>query len=1190
MWVLICCHQVRAQIPKEPVSVTSPNAASLGLYGEVPVSFFTGMPNIELPLHTLQAGKLAVPVSLSYHASGFQPDAHPGWVGMGWNLSAGGAISRSVNDMPDDFNNPNYYLGGNSGYYFNKSILDGWDWFQQSRMQSIARTNEMLKDTEPDEFSFNFLNYTGKFYYTHTGGWQVKCNRPIKVELYSVAGVNQAPNYFLDVPFTAPYNSRANTYGYSKSFAGFTIIGEDGTRYVFGGNTSAMEYSMAFFDQEGDDWVANSWYLTKITHTDGRTVDLAYERDDFINQMYISVSHNVQTRTVSSGGFFNPQPSCSSSSSYPVGASYTGKLVAPVYLTTVQSGAHTIRFDRSTSTELPYAQSAYSWRYSEWYMSATWGSQFLPYLERGSSNNSYPSCLSNLRWKKLDQIRVEYKGQTIKRISLGYNNVATERLTLLSVAESGAGGLSKPAHRFDYNNYHNLPGYLANENDHWGFHNARYASLDYANYYSYRQPSTNSAVYLAGMLTRITYPTGGVTDFEYEQHSYGKQVNEQRNQVLAVSGGTAPAGGVRIRKVSSYSLDAPQQKLEKEYFYVTGYNNTATVSTLPSSGVLGGQVRYYFDDYRANAFNDRNITYSQSIFSSQSVLPACNNSQGSHIGYSEVVEKRSDGGYTRFSYSNFDTGRMDDMAQNTLQLTRTVYQPYSSTEEERGQLLLEEAYNALNQRVKYRQIQYSAINKLAETVRSMKARYFNVCPGTAVSVEEATAYFIYTYTCLPVQESETIYDAEGRHGVTTNKYYTYNSSRLLTNESTYDSKGQLLETRYRYVGDIPYDGPQPYLPVTRGIARMPGLNMVGLPLETVRYRNGQIVGATVVTYSEYNGDKVLPCQVLELETAQPLTTSQYAQTHFGNFNDYNWNYTPLLLDSKLKPKLTFVGYDGRGNPVTIAKPGSVTTSFEWETSLDQPVAVFTNATRTPPIYNNPNIGNEASFLSFESGTRGQPREQEDYWMNLDAAAGAGDPSSDAHSGAFSWRLASARPWDYNFGPTHVFSPDNQTQRYRLSGWVKTEAGFGADEGHLVISVNRADGTYLNTPVSYASTTFGNTQGQWKYVEAVLDLAAVRQSAGSTVPATERLQLVAYCCTSANGAPSGAGVRIDDIRFQPASGEANTYTYDGASGQPSSISGPDGRPASYYFDGLQRLQLVKDHQGNVLQHLQYNYQP
>ena len=41
-------------------------------------------------------------VYLTYHGSGVRPDQHPGWVGLVWNLNAGGCISRIVNGLPDE--------------------------------------------------------------------------------------------------------------------------------------------------------------------------------------------------------------------------------------------------------------------------------------------------------------------------------------------------------------------------------------------------------------------------------------------------------------------------------------------------------------------------------------------------------------------------------------------------------------------------------------------------------------------------------------------------------------------------------------------------------------------------------------------------------------------------------------------------------------------------------------------------------------------------------------------------------------------------------------------------------------------------------------------------------------------------------------------------------------------------------
>ena len=70
--------------------VFSPNAAELGKYGKIPVSYFNGLPNISIPLTELRAKNYTLSVYLTYHAGGNKPDQHPGWVGLGWTLHAGG--------------------------------------------------------------------------------------------------------------------------------------------------------------------------------------------------------------------------------------------------------------------------------------------------------------------------------------------------------------------------------------------------------------------------------------------------------------------------------------------------------------------------------------------------------------------------------------------------------------------------------------------------------------------------------------------------------------------------------------------------------------------------------------------------------------------------------------------------------------------------------------------------------------------------------------------------------------------------------------------------------------------------------------------------------------------------------------------------------------------------------------------
>src|SRR4029079_11571256 len=93
-----------------PPKVESPNVASLGKFGEVPVNMFTGMPDISIPIHTMSYGRINVPITIRYHAASVKPAQQPGWVGSGWDLESIGTISRQVRGGLDEF-----YISSSTG-------------------------------------------------------------------------------------------------------------------------------------------------------------------------------------------------------------------------------------------------------------------------------------------------------------------------------------------------------------------------------------------------------------------------------------------------------------------------------------------------------------------------------------------------------------------------------------------------------------------------------------------------------------------------------------------------------------------------------------------------------------------------------------------------------------------------------------------------------------------------------------------------------------------------------------------------------------------------------------------------------------------------------------------------------------------------------------------------------------------
>lgn len=491
-------------------------------------------------------------------------------------------------------------------------------------------------------------------------------------------------------------------------------------------------------------------------------------------------------------------------------------------------------------------------------MRASSGYPFLPILQ--SNNVGYPNCLNNLKWHKLDKITVKEKSNNsqLRSISFSYNNLSTQRLVLNEIRESDKG-----SHKFYYDNIASLPPYLANKTDHWGFFNNTYASLDYNNYYSYRNPNASVAKY--GTLNKIEYPTGGYTEFVFEPHYYRKQLKFKRWEGVDELTSNQLAGGLRIKQIKNSPTPSGPAQLVKEYFYVSDYIQNPA-SPVKSSGVLGGQVQYYFTDYTVYAFNDRDIRRKMSMFSSISVLPSCHNTLGSHIGYTEVIEKNADNSFTRHQFSNFDNGYLDEKAIEVIQESRTPYEPYSSKAMERGLLLLREDYNSGRQRLRSKTITYERDNHYRRVVNMVKARYRNVCPGTAVSYDEGAFWKLWTYLMLSKTETETFYDPQNGSALQsvkmdhTNIDVTYDAglspvppTNLVKTTKTTNSDGNesLVSFKYPY-SHYSFVAEQPV------ITKMRQLGMQPLIEKTITKGGKDIVESTI--YAKI-GDVFYPKQV-----------------------------------------------------------------------------------------------------------------------------------------------------------------------------------------------------------------------------------------------------------------------------------------------------------------------------------------
>jgi RHS repeat-associated protein len=144
---------------------SSPEAASLGKFGHIPISPFTGSPQINIPLYQLNGRYLPWSVSLSYDVHAVKVDEVPSWTGLGWTLNGPGVITRSVVGDPDlkrNYFSPVQDLPAGAG----EEIME----FQNP--DQIIENNFLVSlvngsiEAQPDMYFFNFGGYSGKFVIT----------------------------------------------------------------------------------------------------------------------------------------------------------------------------------------------------------------------------------------------------------------------------------------------------------------------------------------------------------------------------------------------------------------------------------------------------------------------------------------------------------------------------------------------------------------------------------------------------------------------------------------------------------------------------------------------------------------------------------------------------------------------------------------------------------------------------------------------------------------------------------------------------------------------------------------------------------------------------------------------------------------------------------------------------------------
>ena len=154
--------------------IATPNAATFNKYANNPVDLYSGSAKLDIPIYTLTDGAIQIPIRLHYATTGIKVSEEASWVGLGWNLSVGGYITRRVVGQVDSYSREPYYDQVINAYDPNKNrvITDyaygGWSTQMREAMDWYLTEPSRRKDYRegrynPDVFSYSCPDGSGQF-------------------------------------------------------------------------------------------------------------------------------------------------------------------------------------------------------------------------------------------------------------------------------------------------------------------------------------------------------------------------------------------------------------------------------------------------------------------------------------------------------------------------------------------------------------------------------------------------------------------------------------------------------------------------------------------------------------------------------------------------------------------------------------------------------------------------------------------------------------------------------------------------------------------------------------------------------------------------------------------------------------------------------------------------------------------
>lgn len=1153
-----------------------PESASLVNTIESPVNIRAGIVDVKIPLINIAAKDIPISLNLQYHATGIKASDEASWVGLGWRLEGIGSIVQVVK-MSNDIDFYGYsnatwiscptdpgppvpgnrreegvtfsHLGCESGigpYEYSYGQTDDTKncWLGREDLplhcatisdyrdcwgnytERFAQVKDLFYgDKEPDAFYYDFLGYSGVFYFDMKGN------------------INKVYKDNLDIRFT-PCEKK------------FTITTDNGLKVYFEEREGLGYTKIDTFSPWDDNRcgggcrpanssAGNTWYITKIESVKtGEKVEFKYNSPT-ANPVYsIRYSEDTKYHGGSSSVIYDNTNSLDNTKVSQLCAQIdvnerfinVHKYAVqrnPKYISSIEFASGKIEFELDAREDLINAKKIKAIKL----YNVVDGQQNL--LKKYDFKYEYFQSID------AQNPSTSYYSTSIEQTVI--NIVQNKRLKLLSVGTSYSPETNSNDNRnpnpyiFGYNEPSGiaLPYKTTFDIDKYGFYNwwtSRGSGhnshlIDDITYHNVK--SVHKEASLIGMLNSVINPLGGKTTYQFETFSTSASI---------------PLGISRIKSISQYFPESNSTYV-KNYEYVN--DKSIEVVKARKGNFVAVNLNCNFDNSRCDASIRCEI-----VTSTETGNLSLQGNISLNTWCDKVIEHLG---------SNDENGKIeyifDPFTKNNIYpLDKASNCTFSSCDLPLNYpLFVRPNVIQLRSKISYKKTGsgFQAVSKEEYDYELEESQTTSV---GIIPVEENTSgnntarffsYRIPTFWTRLKEARNYIYD---QTTASKSSYKTtqigYNSSNLQPNkivESTSDPNRKRVKQIY-YVLD--------YIAGNTTIASLKTKNFVSLPVEVLELEQITTGGSTTTnvlggTCAEYDPSFLgLLSKQYALEYGAPKTCSNFIASNggtacaVGSTGTYSRNADYVLQLSNF--------YE-TGNLVQAVGKAGASSAKQWGYCNSYLTADFQNAYK-----------DQVSYAGFESGL-------DNGWENDEPFV-----NMESHTGF--WSIKVNKSSTTNFGPACTIKPAIQMGKYKAGAWVKY-SGSTTDKVTFHFYTGKKSNPNVSFPngIGYASINVPNTQNEWKYIELEIDMDAVNAlPAVSGMSPKEDLSLRA----TISNTDASVDVYVDDLIIYPSTSIATTYTYEPLVGV-KSVSSQDGNIVNYEYDHLGNPYMQKDLDGRVV---------